>query len=63
MGSLSRKGVKGMKQYKVEMIISTHDILDEWVSDDIALSIKEDMDFNTYGQIEVVEVQVEEVAE
>ena len=52
-----------MKQYKFEMIISTDDILDHWTSNDIALSIKEDIDSNTFGQIEVIEVQVEEVAE
>ena len=52
-----------MKQYKVEMIISTDDILDDWTSDDIGYSIREDLNLRTYGQVEVVEVQVEEVTE
>ena len=52
-----------MKQYKVEMIISTDDILDNWTTNDIALSFREDIELHTYGQVEVLEVQVEEVVE
>ena len=49
-----------MKQFKIEMVIETDDILDEYSADDHAYELRDLIDRETYGQINILTISVKE---
>ena len=52
-----------MKKYEVKLTVKADDVLDDWSADDIATSLKEDIHYESYGQLNVEHVEAKEVAE
>lgn len=52
-----------MKKYEVKLTIKTDDIVDDWSADDIATSLKEDIHYESLGQLNVEHAEAKEVTE
>lgn len=52
-----------MKKYEVKLTIKADDVLDDWSADDLARSLKEDIHYESYGQLSVEYAEAKEVAE
>lgn len=53
----------GVKKYEVKLTVTTSDVLDNMSEGDFATSLKEDIQYETYGQIKVEHAEAKEVAE
>lgn len=52
-----------MKKYEVKLTVKTDDILDDWSADVLATSLKDDIHYESYGQINVEHAEAKEVHE
>lgn len=52
-----------MKRYEVKLIVKADDVLDDWSADVLATSLKDDIHYESYGQLSVEHAEAREVSE
>ena len=52
-----------MKRYEVKLTVEVDDVWDDWSADDLATSLKEDIHYESYGQLNVEYAEAKEVEE